>query len=34
LIENLEIINNILYLGVWNKFDRIQKKRKQEESSK
>lgn len=32
LVENLEILRNILYAGVWGKFEKIKAKREKEES--
>lgn len=34
LVENLEILRNILYAGIWNRFERIKKKREEEKEEK
>lgn len=34
LVENLEILRNILYAGVWGKFEKVKAKREKEEEEK
>ena len=32
LVENLEILRNILYAGIWGRFEKIKAKREKEEN--
>lgn len=34
LVENLEILRNILYAGIWGKFEQIRAKREQEKEER
>ena len=34
LVENLEILRNILYAGIWGRYEKVKAKRKQEKEEK